>query len=194
MNIFCRYIILALFLFLLSPFSAAQRAEAVVVGDINFADSTAVGDQAVPLRNAALYRYLSLISVYAAGLYLPVEAEGDFCRADTPKRLELSYLVEISAADFVRSASHVLGKNLSPEERAALADRIETLHQAYRDVEKGDRYSLTYIPEHGTELALNGNVLAKVVGADFACAYFGIWLGGDPIDDGLRDKLLRLRE
>ena len=73
---------------------------------------------------------------------------------------------------------------------AALADRIETLHRAYRDVDKGDRYSLTYVPEQGTELALNGQVLTRVAGADFACAYFGIWLGGDPIDDGLRDRLL----
>jgi hypothetical protein len=194
MNIFRRYLVLFLLLILLIPVLTAQRAEAVVVGEIDFADSTTVGDQEVPLRNAALYRYLSLISVYAAGLYLPAEAEGDFCRADAPKRLELSYLVEIAADDFARSASHVLGKNLSPEEKAALADRIETLHRAYRDVEKGDRYSLTYIPEQGTELALNGSVLVKVAGADFACAYFGIWLGGDPIDDGLRERLLRLRE
>ena len=194
MNVFCRYNILVLFLLLLSPFPGAQRAGAVVVGDIDFTDSTTVGDQAVPLRNAALYRYLGLISVYAAALYLPADAEGDYCRADTPKRLELSYLVEIAASDFARSANHVLDNNLSPAKREALADRIETLHRAYRDVEKGDRYSLTYIPEQGTELALNGSVLTNVVGADFACAYFGIWLGGDPIDDGLRDRLLQLRE
>jgi hypothetical protein len=183
--------------FLLSmaiSFTQAGKVMAVAVGDIDFAGSASVGGQAVPLRNAALYRYLSLISVYAAGLYLPSEAEGDFCRADTPKRLELSYLVEIAAADFARSASHVLAKNLSSRDAAALADRIETLHRAYRDVEKGDRYSLTYIPEEGTELALNGNVLAKVDGADFACAYFGIWLGPEPLDDGLRDRLLRVRQ
>ena len=179
---------------LVFSFARAEKTLAVAVGDIDFADSTRVGEQAVPLRNAALYRYLSLISVYAAGLYLPAEAGGDFCRADTPKRLELSYLVEIAAADFARSANHVLGKNLSTEDAAALADRIEALHRAYRDVEKGDRYSLTYIPEQGTELALNGSVLTRVVGADFACAYFGIWLGPEPIDEGLRDRLLQARQ
>ncbi len=181
-------------LILVISLARAGKALAVVVGDIDFADSTSVGDQAVPLRNAALYRYLSLISVYAAGLYLPAEAGGDFCRPDTPKRLELSYLVEIAAADFARSANHVLAKNLSAEDAAALADRIEALHSAYRDVEEGDRYSLTYIPDQGTELALNGSVLVKIEGADFACAYFGIWLGPEPIDDGLRDRLLQVRQ
>lgn len=194
MKIFRRYVFLFPLLAFLFPLLAAQRTAAVVVGDIDFADKTTVGGRAVPLRNAALYRYLNLISVYAAGLYLPAEAEGDFCRTDTPKRLELSYLVAISADDFARSANHVLGKNLSAEDSASLADRVEVLHRAYRDVKKGDRYSLTYFPEQGTELALNGNVLARVAGADFACAYFGIWLGREPIDDGLRDKLLRLRE
>ena len=181
-------------LLLVISMARAEKALAVAVGDIDFADSTRVGDQEVPLRNAALYRYLSLISVYAAGLYLPAEAEGDFCRPDTPKRLELSYLVEIDAADFARSANHVLAKNLKAEDAAALTDRIEALHRAYRDVGKGDRYSLTYVPDQGTELALNGSVLVKVEGADFACAYFSIWLGPEPIDEGLRDRLLQARQ
>ncbi|KAB2887672.1 MAG: hypothetical protein F9K32_19170 [Desulfobulbaceae bacterium] len=194
MNIPRWWVVLLAFLLMLFPVLDARRAGAVVVGDSAFADIATVGEQAVPLRNAALYRYLNLISVYAAGLYLPAEARGDFCRPDTPKRLELSYLVEIAAGDFARSANHVLAKNLSSEDAAALADRIETLHRAYRDVDKGDRYSLTYIPGEGTELALNDSVLVKVDGADFACAYFGIWLGPEPIDDGLRDRLLQLRE
>lgn len=54
----------------------------------------------------------------------------------------------------------------------------------------GDRGTLTYLPGRGTELTLNGRPLALIEGADFARAYFDIWLGPDPIDAGLRDALL----
>ncbi len=57
----------------------------------------------------------------------------------------------------------------------------------------GDRYSLTYLPGEGTELAKNGVPLALVPGEDFARAYFGIWLGEDPLDRDLRDQLLKER-
>jgi hypothetical protein len=65
---------------------------------------------------------------------------------------------------------------------------------AYRDVKPGDRYALTYIPGSGTELSFNGSPLVVIDGADFAAAYFSIWLGKRPLDPGLKDKLLRKRE
>ena len=43
----------------------------------------------------------------------------------------------------------------------------------------------------GTELALNGERLALAPVADFAAAYFAIWLGPQPADEGLRDDLLK---
>jgi hypothetical protein len=46
------------------------------------------------------------------------------------------------------------------------------------------------VPGAGTELALNGNRLGVVEGADFAAAYFRIWLGDSPVDTRLRDQLL----
>ena len=68
-----------------------------------------------------------------------------------------------------------------------LRGKIDAL---YQDVEPGDRYALTYVPGAGTELAKNGEPLGVIPGADFASAYFAIWLGDDPIDASLRDQLL----
>ncbi|MBK9111219.1 MAG: chalcone isomerase family protein [Nitrospira sp.] len=53
----------------------------------------------------------------------------------------------------------------------------------------GDRYGLTYLPGVGTELALNGERKGIVEGADFAAAYFAIWLGPDPINEALKEGL-----
>jgi acyl-CoA synthetase (AMP-forming)/AMP-acid ligase II len=76
---------------------------------------------------------------------------------------------------------------------ARIQSRIERINAAYRDVKPGDRYSLTYLPGRGTELALNGKPLIVIEGADFAAAYFGIWLGREPIDENLKRDLLKGR-
>jgi hypothetical protein len=40
---------------------------------------------------------------------------------------------------------------------------------------------------------LNGTPLGVVEGADFAAAYFAIWLGPKPISDSLKAQLLEAR-
>jgi hypothetical protein len=42
--------------------------------------------------------------------------------------------------------------------------------------------------------ALNGITKGVIEGADFAAAYFAIWLGQKPLDRSLRDQLLNDRE
>ena len=80
----------------------------------------------------------------------------------------------------------ILRRPLSLPRRPSL-DRINAL---YRDVKPGDRYSLTYLPGRGTELALNGEPLGLIAGSDFASAYFSIWLGPKPLDAALKAQLL----
>ena len=184
--VFC-LLLLALNFMILSP------ANALTVENITFADSTIIGGKAVPLRNAALLRYLRVIKAYVAALYLPEGVKAEAVLSDVPKRLELSYLVSIRGPDFDKGAAPVLARNQTPAELSRLQGRLDKLNAAYRDVKPGDRYSLTYLPGRGTELALNGSPLIVIEGADFAAAYFGIWLGRDPIDEKLKRNLLRER-
>jgi len=80
--------------------------------------------------------------------------------------------------------------NVPAETLQALRSRIERLHALYENVKPGDRYSLTYIPGRGTELALNGDSKGTIEGADFATAYFAIWLGPKPLHAALKSQLL----
>ena len=168
----------------------AGTSHARVVEKVRFDDSVAVGGATLPLRNAALLRYLKFIRAYVAALYLPEGLPFSAALSDVPKRLELSYLVAIKGGDFGKGAAPVLERNLGPERLAGLRERIDRINAAYRDVRPGDRYSLTYEPGRGTELALNGTPLMTIEGADFAEAYFGIWLGREPIDEKLKRDLL----
>jgi len=174
-------------------FILPSPSHALTVENITFAESTTIGGKPVPLHNAALLRYLKFIKAYVAALYLPEGGKAEDVLSDVPKRLEISYLVSIKGPDFDKGAAPVLERNQSPAELAKLQRRIDRINAAYKDVRSGDRYSLTYLPGRGTELALNGTPLIVIEGADFAAAYFGIWLGREPIDEKLKRDLLKGR-
>lgn len=170
-----------------------QTAQALTVENVTFADSVTIGGTAVPLHNAALLRYLKFIKAYVAALYLPEGFPAENVLSDVPKRLELNYLVSIKGPDFGKGAEPTLKLNQTPAELARLRSRIDRINGIYQDVRPGDRYALTYLPGRGTELALNGTPLTVIEGADFAAAYFGIWLGRNSIDDRLKRDLLKGR-
>jgi hypothetical protein len=149
------------------------------------------GDYELPIRGADRLRWKGLISVYDLALYMPRDVPSSDVFNDVPKRLEFRYHVGIDAEDFAEAAEPYLKKNVAPDELAKIRDKIDFINSLYRDVKKGDRYSLTYIPGKGTELALNSKVLGVIEGADFANAYFRIWLGEDPIDLDMRRTLLK---
>ena len=170
--------------------SNLSRVHAVTIENVSFADSFTIGENRVSLRGAALLRWVKLVKVYVAALYLPEPAKPSEALSDIPKRLEISYLVAIKGADFGPAAESILARNTSREELAKVSSRVGRLNAAYRDVKPGDRYALTYQPGKGTELSLNGEALVTIEGADFAAAYFGIWLGGKPLDENLKQRLL----
>lgn len=169
-------------------------ALAAEIEGVEFPDEIKVSeDPAVPLKvfGTGLLRYRVVFRGYVAALYLPEGVPGERALDDVPRRLELSYFWSIDGEDFGEAANQLLARSLGERELEALKPKLERLHRAYRDVRPGDRYALTYVPDVGTELRLNDEQLVTIPGEDFARAYFGIWLGDEPLDEGLRDKLLR---
>ena len=142
------------------------------------------------LQGAALLRYMVFIKAYAGALYLPEYTEKDQSLDAVAKRLELEYYHPIKKEDFAEATRVKIRENVSEREYANLSTRIEELGKLYRDVESGDRYSLTFVPGQGTVLSLNGTPLGTIPGDDFANAVFAIWLGENPIDEEFRDRLL----
>ena len=177
-------------------FCQPPPANAGRIEDVHFSDEISIEDDAVPilhLHGLGLLRYRILFRGYVAALYLPDGVSGDRALDDLPRRLELSYFWAIKGKDFAHAADALLARSLDPEQVSGLRERLDTFHLAYRDVEPSDRYSLTYRPGVGTELRLNDEPLVTVPGNDFARAYFGIWLGDHPLDEELRNDLLRRR-
>lgn len=168
----------------------SPAALAATIEDVAFDDAIQLDDRSLQLHGLGLLRYRVVFRAYVAGLYLEDASDAKRVLSDVPKRLELSYFWGLEGPQFAAAADELLARNLDAKTLASLRPRIDRMHAAYRDVEPGDRYALTYVPGRGTELALNGTPLALIEGADFAAAYYAIWLGKNALDADFRDTLL----
>lgn len=169
---------------------AAVPARSAEIEGVEFRDRLSVDSAELVLHRVGLLRYRIFFKGYVAALYLGEGVSPDRVLEDVPKRLELEYFWSIRGASFAEAGDEILERNVSAETLEAIRGRVERLNAAYRDVKPGDRYALTYLPGRGTELAHNGDPIVTIEGADFASAYFRIWLGETPIDAPLRDELL----
>jgi hypothetical protein len=161
----------------------------VVIGDVSFSEEISVGTQRLTLSGLGLLKHRLLFRAYAGGLYLPGGLSATDALADAPKALELHYFWAIEGSRFGDAANAMLERSHPPERIAALRARLDRLHTLYRNVEAGDRYRLAYVPGRGTTLSYNGSELGTIPGADFASAYFGIWLGENPISPDFKAQL-----
>lgn len=167
-----------------------STAEAATIEGVQFKDAISKDGVSLKVNCVGLLRYMVFIKGYVAALYLGDGAKPEEVAQDVPKRLELHYFYAIKGKDFGGAADQILAQNVDAETLKALRPRIERMHALYEDVKPGDRYALTYIPGKGTELALDDVPKGVIEGADFAAAYFSIWLGRKPLDVALRDQLL----
>ena len=171
----------------------AGATTAAEIAGVTFAETVRAGEATLALSNVAALRWKVLFRPYVGGFYVAEGVDPKRWREDVPKRLELEYFYEIAGKDFGPAGEEVLARNVPPETIAKLKQPLAEISRLYVDVKPGDRYSLTYLPGRGTELARNGKPLGSVAGAEFAAAYFTIWLGEDPISGAFRDQLLAKR-
>jgi hypothetical protein len=168
----------------------SHPACAAEIEGVRFADTARAGDFSLKLNCTGLLRYMYVIKGYVAALYLGDGVRPADVLSDVPKRLELNYFYAIKGEDFGKAGDQILAQNVDAATVEKLKPQLARINSLYTDVKPGDRYSLTYVPGAGTELALNGQRRGVIEGADFAAAYFSIWLGPQPIDAALRSQLL----
>ncbi|WP_175469429.1 chalcone isomerase family protein [Desulfoluna spongiiphila] len=142
------------------------------------------------LRGVATLRYLRFIKAYAGALYMPKAIPSDDVLRDVPKRLVLEYFQSIDAEDFADATRAMVERNTDADTFSRIAPELYRLCRAFRSVAPTDRYALTYTPESGLSLTLNGILLGTFQGPDFARAMFAVWLGDAPIDKAFRKRLL----
>lgn len=183
------YVALALAALLLS----VPEVDGAEIEGVHFRDAVVVDNTRLSLRGTGLFRHLRFIKAYVGALYVAEDNATETVLADTAKRLEVEYFHAIEGEDFGKATDKVMARMLDAETLQALRERIDRHNALYLDVQPGDRYSLTYVPGRGTELALNGRPIGTIEGADFAAALYAMWLGEKPMNRSFRRQLLGLK-
>jgi hypothetical protein len=169
----------------------SASAASVCYHKVCFPAACEVSGGNLPLRSAGKKDWWKF-SIYDAGLYTARGVSKENVLSDIPKKLVLRYRRSIAGEKIVEASENKIATN--PEvDFGAIRDRMNYLHSLYRSVKKGDEYALVYEPGRGTQLYLNGEKQGDVIpGADFAKAYFGIWLSKHVVCRKLRWELLDL--
>lgn len=147
--------------------------------------------QAMDLKGTALKRAF-FIKAFVAGCYLGRGISPQEVLSDVPKRIEVSYFVHIPGIKLTRYTKDLMQKNISASEYRGLSDELKLMQEYFVDLNPGDRYALTYIPDVGTRFEHNGRLVGIIKGELFAKAVFSVWLGERPMDLSVKNKILGL--
>lgn len=158
-----------------------------------FPDSYTLGTNILKLRGGGLKKYLGF-KVWVSCIYLQENVDSNQALSDVPKKLEIQYLLKIPGAEIAKATEVGLENNLSAEAYRALERKINLVNSLWPNVKKGDRYEVAYIPGEGTSFIFNGQLQQVIEGADFAAAFFSIWIGEKPIDKKLRKQMLNIKK
>ena len=172
---------------------AKPNVNGAEIEGVQFENSYETQGIRMKIQGTGLLRYLGFIKAYVGALYLEEGSLITDILSDKPKRLEVEYFHALKGEDFGVSTNKMIAKNTDVRTLEKIRPQIDYHNSLYEDVQPGDRYSLTYIPGRGTELALNGKTKGVIKGADFASALFSMWLGEFPMNEPFKRQLLGLK-
>ncbi len=179
-----RLIIGALLLCLWDPGTAGQ------LSGVTLPDSVTVEGSSLVL-NGMGQRKKAWIEVYVAGLYLPERSSDPSLVLQTsPWRLVMQFVYKkVDKAKLDEAFSDGF-KNNTPEILSSHQADVERFLACFPDMRKGDVAVLTYFPERGLSVEVNGEEKGVFGSEAFARAVLAIWLGPKPPSDDLKKGLL----
>lgn len=168
----------------------ADDSQKACVNDDCFSRFSQVGTANLPMRGLYRFEYF-FFPIYSIALYAPESVSTtEGILADIPKMLVIRYHHRFNRDQIIRGGNEMMKKN--PEVNfGSISSAVAQMDRLYMEaVHEEDEYEVSYVPGQGTSLYFNGELRGTVPGAEFAKAYFGIWLSRTPIDEEMRDALL----
>jgi len=159
---------------------------------VTFPDQISVDSRTLHLNGMGLREATILkVDVYVAALYLEKKSTDadEIIRSEQAKRLAMKFVRAVGRKELVKAWNEGFEKSASAT-LAALKDRIATFNSFMTDMPNGATMSFTYLPGAGVAVEVLGATKGTIPGADFAQAFFGIWLGAYPPNPGLKEGLL----
>jgi hypothetical protein len=172
---------------------AAVPAAAMELAGVTLPDEIRVGTTTLTLNGMGVRTKTMLkVKVYVAGLYLttPSHDAAAIVAADEAKQVLMHFLYKKVEKDKLTEAWREGFANNFAAALPALKARLDEFCALWPDMAAGERAVITYLPDTGTRLEINGKEAGVIPGKDFADAMFAVWLGAKPADAGLKEGML----
>lgn len=171
-------------------------AQASVLEGQRFDPTVQLGDRTLRLNGLGL-RGVAWVKAFVAGLYLPAATRDPAAALAMPgpKRLQLKVMLEAPAAELSKSLNRRVKRHEPAAVQQRLAARLTRLTadiDALGTLKPGDVIELDYVPDQGVSLRRNGKVVGTPqAGEDLYRAVLKVFIGDNPIDQRMKDGLMR---
>ena len=138
-------------------------------------------------------RVVFFMKVYQGSLYLEVKSSDaeQIVKDNAPMAIRIDVTSEMVTADAMKKALSEGFEKSTNNEIGHISQEIEQLSLAFNSsVSSGDFYEFIYIPEIGTHVLKNNDLVEIIPGLDFKKAFFGIFLSKNPIQKNLKNAML----
>lgn len=176
----------------------AGQAQAARLEGQHFDDTVVVGDRTLQLNGLGL-RGVAWIKAFVAGLYVaaPSRDPGQLMAMQGPKRLRLKLMLEAPSKELSKAIAKGVRRNESPTVQSQLSERLAVfvgLVDGLGTLRQGDALDLDFVPGVGAQLLRNGKPVGQpVAGEDFFRAILKIFIGERPVDQRMKEGMLRGR-
>lgn len=143
--------------------------------------------------NGSGVRQKSFLKLYTGGLYLksPTNDADSIINADEAMAIGIEITSRFVSQEKMVTALSEGFQNSTNGRTAPLSKEIAQFKACFADeITMNDNYTIVYVPSHGVIVSKNGRQKGVIEGLAFKQALFGIWLGDQPADKGLKNAML----
>ena len=144
-------------------------------------------------KNGQGTRIIFFMKVYEGSLYLQTKNSNaeEIVNMDAPMAIRIDVTSTIVTADAMKKAlSEGLEKSTGNNTDPISKEIIQLSSSFDSDVSSGDNYEFIYLPDLGTHVLKNSELVELIKGMNFKKAFFGIFLSDNPIQKNLKKAML----
>jgi hypothetical protein len=163
------------------------------ISGITMPETLKMDNQTLVLNGCGVIKKF-LFKVYAIGLYLESKTSdwNKLLYEDKPFVIRLHFLRNgISDEQIIDAWNTGFNKNTDVK-ASTIQNEINSFNALFKGftVNENNIFQFDYMPGVGTRVYINGQLKGNIGGYYFKRALIGIWIGKEPRDDGVKDKLL----
>lgn len=166
----------------------------VKIGDATLPSTLTFKEQALELNGAGIRKKL-WFKLYSAGLYLNKKSNNasDIVNTDQPTAIRLHITSSlISTGKLIGAVQDGFEKTNNESTVKKLQPKLDQFIGFINgEIEIDDKYDIFYLPSTGLSISKNGVHKGTIEGLDFKKAVFNIWLAQNPVDEDLKESLLK---